>query len=96
MPLVADSVVRRRQEVLATEIPGGYLTLEMTRYVCLSFTGSAGRIWELLEAPIMVAALCERLRREYRVAEQVCLAETLAHLDRLHAAGVLEVADDVV
>ena len=95
MPLAADSVVRRRPGVLATEIPGGYLTLEMTRYACLSFTGSAGRIWELLEAPIPVAALCGRLRREYRVDEQTCLAETLAHLDRLHAAGVLEVVDDV-
>jgi len=91
MPLAADSVVRRNPDVLLTEVPEGYLVLEMTRYACLSFTGSAGRIWELIETPIAVAAICDQLRREYRVDEQVCLSETLAHLERLRLACAVEI-----
>jgi hypothetical protein len=91
MPLAADSIVRRNPDMLLTEVPGGYLALEMTRYSCLSFTGSAGRIWELIETPIAVDAICDQLRREYRVDEQVCLSETLAHLERLRAACAVEI-----
>ena len=92
MTLTEDSIVQRHPEALATEIPDGYLVLEMTSLRCLSFAGSAARIWELLAEPASVSNLCGRLRQEYRVATDVCLAETLAHLTRLAEGGIVQVA----
>jgi hypothetical protein len=92
-PLTAQSVLQRRPGALSTEIPGGYLVLDTTSFNCLSFTGSAGRIWELLAEPGPVAAICGQLGREYRVDPAVCLAETLAHLEKLAAGGLVQVGD---
>ena len=91
--LAPETVLRRRPDVLTTDVPDGYLVLDMTTFNCLSFVGSASRIWELLSEPMSVAALCARLRLEFRVDEATCLRETLAHLGRLSDRGLVQVCD---
>ena len=89
--LDSETVLRRHPDVLTAEASEGYLVLETTRFNCLSFVGSAARIWDLLSEPISIVALCDRLRREYRVEEAVCLNETLAHLGKLADRGLVQV-----
>jgi hypothetical protein len=91
--LTADTVLQRRPDVLTTEIPDGYLVLDTTSFNCLSFVGSAGRIWDLLAEPVAVTDICGQLRREYRVDPAVCLDETLAHLEKLVTGGLVQVGD---
>jgi hypothetical protein len=89
-PLTSNSVLQRHPDVITTEAAGGYLVLDTTSFNCLSFAGSAARIWELLAEPMSVAAICERLRREYRVDAAVCLKETLAHVRQLADRGLVQ------
>ncbi len=53
--------------------------------------GSVGtRIWSLLEQPITVAEICDRLRDEFAVDEDRCRDDVMAFIAELRAANLLE------
>jgi hypothetical protein len=57
------------------------MSIDSGNYVTLSRVGT--RIWELLEPPTTVSALCERLVDEFEVPAPVCRAEVDAFLAEL-------------
>ena len=66
------------------------MDLEQGKYFSLNQV--ATRIWELLEKPIEVEALCKLLMEEYGVEKEQCLSEVmelLAELKRLNLAEEL-------
>jgi arylamine N-acetyltransferase len=71
-------------ELLAIDGQGGY---------CYSLNNSAGRIWELIEAPVSVQELCRRLRSEYDVDEASCERDVVELLERLSDAGLVAIGD---
>jgi hypothetical protein len=63
------------------------MALESSRYYGLNRVGR--RIWELLEEPTTVAALCARLVREFDVAPERCADEVLGFLGSLIQDGTV-------
>jgi hypothetical protein len=62
---------------------------EHGKYIGVNEVGA--RIWELIEAPRDVAAVCEELQREFEVSPEICKAEVdsfLAEMEK-HGAVVL-------
>jgi hypothetical protein len=60
-----------------------------SRYFGLDRIGR--RIWDLIEEPVSVAALCTALQAEFDVAAERCIADVSAFLERLHKAQLVEV-----
>jgi hypothetical protein len=58
-----------------------FMSIETGNYVTLSRVGT--RIWELIEQPLTVAALCARLADEFDVSPAVCATEVDAFLNNL-------------
>lgn len=65
------------------------LDLELGQYFGLD--DIAAVIWHQLADPVRVADLCAQLMEQYDVDETMCRADTLAFLNELHAAGLVEV-----
>jgi len=79
--------VRKQSGWLAAKI-GDELVMMSARkpdYIGLSEVGA--RIWELIETPQDVDAVCARLLDEYDVAPEICRAEVGAFLNELVQNG---------
>ena len=50
------------------------------------------RIWELIEAPISVEALCGVLTSEFDIDLETCRREVLPFLQRMHEADLVDLA----
>ena len=63
------------------------MSAEKGNYIGLSEVGA--RIWELIETPQDVDAVCAQLQDEFEVAPEVCRAEVESFLDELVKHGAI-------
>ena len=66
------------------------MNLDKGQYFMMNEVGS--RIWEIIEAPIHVKGIVEKLREEYDVDEQTCTDKVLEFLKSLNAADLIKVS----
>jgi PqqD family protein of HPr-rel-A system len=85
------SVLRRARQVIFNQLDDELLAIDMESGYCYSLNQSAGRLWELIEEPATMAAVCEQLRAEYDIDLQTCLNDVRDVLLSLRAAGLIEV-----
>lgn len=87
------TIVRNRAPLWA-EIDGEVVLLSVDngKYYDMNDVGS--RIWAMVEEPISVAALIDRLLSEFAVERRVCEEQVLAFLHELHANGLVQIADE--
>jgi hypothetical protein len=88
--LSLDSVVVRRGDPLTAPVDGELVMLDprQSRYFGLDPIGH--RIWDLLERPRSVDALCSELQGEFEVPAETCHADVLAFLEQLEDAELIE------
>ena len=55
----------------------------------------AKRIWELLDTPLSVDALCQRLINEYDIHQERCHQEVLDFLARFQKEGMIRILSEV-
>jgi len=88
------SLIRRRGRPLTNELSETetvMLDIEGGRYFGLRDVGKA--IWEALEEPITVDAICADLMQRFEVDEDTCRREVGAFLKQLHEQDLIEVRD---
>ena len=66
------------------------MNLDKGQYFMMNEVGS--RIWEIIETPIHVKGIVEKLREEYEVDEQTCTDKVLEFLKRLNKADLIKVS----
>lgn len=92
--LSASTVVVRRPGPLSTEAGEETVVLSVERGSYHAFGASGTRIWELLEEPTSISALCQALTSEYEVDEQRCIQDVSSFLEELRQAELIEVRPD--
>jgi hypothetical protein len=88
----ADALVQRRGDLLANDLSATetvMLDVPASSYYGLKDVGKA--IWDHLESPMTVEALCERLLTEFDVDPETCRKETAAFLKTLFERGLIVV-----
>ena len=86
-----NTVVQRRDEHIFTRLDDELLALDPHRACCYALGGAAPRVWELISSPTPIGTMRDTLMAEYDVDEATCLADLLALVDQLGAAGLVEV-----
>jgi hypothetical protein len=89
----AGTVVRRRSDLLANDLSASetvMLDVAGSSYYGLKDVGKV--IWDHLESPISVDALCERLVTQFSVDPETCRRETTAFLETLSERGLIVVS----
>lgn len=75
---------QRNPAVLAASLgPDDTALLDAARESYFGLEGPASRIWELLERPATLDAICAKLVAEYEVDSAVCREETAALLGEM-------------
>jgi Coenzyme PQQ synthesis protein D (PqqD) len=82
-------MVRKQGDWLAAKVGDELVMMsaEKGNYIGLSEVGA--RIWELLEMPQDVEAVCARLQDEYDVAPETCRLEVESFLNELVQHGAV-------
>lgn len=81
---------RRNREIVFQQIDNELLAVDAESGYCYALNETAGRVWQTLEGPLELQAICARLRQEYRIDEATCLQEVSALLEGLRRAGLVE------
>lgn len=82
-------MVRKHGDWLAAKVGDELVMMsaEKGNYIGLSEVGA--RIWELIETPQDVDAVCVQLQDEFEVSAEVCRAEVESFLDELVKHGAI-------
>jgi hypothetical protein len=89
-----QSIVQRAQCPDFSQLDDNYLAIDAQRGYCYSLNATAARIWDMIDQPTSLAALCDRLQMEYNVDKETCLRDTIALVSMLQASGLLQVGTD--
>ena len=65
------------------------MALHAERGIYIDMNDVGGRIWNMLEQPQTVAAVCQALVAYYEVDPRECEAETLAFLEGIFKEGLI-------
>jgi hypothetical protein len=91
--ITAESRIRQSEDIVARGIEDEtvMMSLDKGRYYGLDPIGSL--IWSLVEKPILVSDLVERLLADYVVDRETCTKDVLAFLSELYEDGALRVEE---
>ena len=92
MPTLSiDTVVVRSSEAITREVDGELVMLDPRQGVYFALDSIGRRIWELLEQPQQVDALCRTLGEEFDAPAATCRADVLAFLEQLADADLVSI-----
>lgn len=91
--LTSASVVSQASDVLSAAVDTELVMMRMESSGYFGLDAIGRRIWELLDQPRTVAAICATLLNEYDVQPAECEADVLRFLGELVTYGVVVVRD---
>jgi len=78
--ITTNSIIERNDDIIQAEIDGEIVMMSVDNGEYYGLDTVASRIWEMIEAPLSVSAICEQLVGEYDVTEETCLNDVLGFL----------------
>ncbi len=89
MNATANTLTLTRTEVPRCDLDGETVLFSPLDGSYFGLNAVSSRIWDLLETPTTLTAICAALGKEFDVDPTVCEEQTVAFLSRLEAAGLL-------
>lgn len=89
--LSLHSTVTRHDEVVAAPLGDDLMMMSLSRGAYYSLNPVGAAVWQHIERPITVAALCAALLHEFEVSPAQCEAEVLTLLSEMEREGLVRV-----
>ena len=83
------TILSRREGLMTADMNGSAVMMDIMTGKYYNLGEIGGRIWELLEEPMSMAALVKKLTAEYDVSAEQCRTDILPFLDTLLERGLL-------
>ena len=83
------TVLSRREGLMTADMNGSAVMMDIMTGKYYNLGEIGGHIWELLEEPMTLTALIEKLTAEYDVTPKQCRADMLPFLEKLLERGLL-------
>ncbi len=77
------SIVSRAPDVIATELDGEAVLMNIARGQCYGFDAIGTRIWSMIERPTLLREVLATLIGEYEVAPETCRQDVTRLLSEL-------------
>ena len=87
-----DTIVTQATGLVAADMDGEKVMLNIEKGKYFGLNGIGGRIWELLEKPQTVWEVVAALLKEYDVEEKTCQQDVLTYLRKLYVQGLVAIA----
>lgn len=91
MSIEFSSVVRQSEDQVSAEVDGEVVMMSVERgnYYGLDEVGS--HVWDLIEKPTTVAAVCDAVMAEFDVERATCEGDVLKFLEELTEQGLIQI-----
>ena len=83
------TVLSRREGLMTADMNGSAVMMDIMTGKYYNLGEIGGRIWELLEEPLTLTALVDKLTAEYDVSAKQCRADIEPFLNTLLERGLL-------
>jgi hypothetical protein len=83
------TVVARNDGFVQAEIDNEIVALNIENGTCYGLNAVGSQIWTLLENPIRIGDICEKLLTEYDVEPATCEREVLELLEELRIEDII-------
>ena len=93
MAIEASTKVVRTEGIMTAPVDTEIVLLNMAGNNYISLDAIGRRIWELLESPITVTDLCQKLAVEFEATEEQITADVVPFLTELELEGLVRVTD---
>jgi hypothetical protein len=87
--MTGATIVSRSGGLIEAQVDGELVGLHVDKGNCYGFNHTATRIWELLEQPKSVDALCDALVDEFDVDRPTCARDVMEVLHSLRDEGLV-------
>lgn len=84
-----NSTLKRIPEQIFSKVDQDVIMLSIDEGKYFALNESAARIWDLLEQPIEVLAIVNRLIDEFDISKKNCEIETIDLLNELHSSKLV-------
>jgi hypothetical protein len=91
MEITQNTRVVRSKEPISAAAGESLVMFSVEKGSYFGLNDIATAIWQRVESPIAVAALCADLQQVFDVPPQRCEAEVLAFLQKLEAKGLVQI-----
>ena len=81
--MTLESKLVRNPDIMAADMDGSTVMMDIDNGMYYNLGEVGGTIWNILEAPISVNALVDKLTSEYDVSREKCLEDTIPFLNAL-------------
>ncbi|MBR2813854.1 MAG: PqqD family protein [Reyranella sp.] len=85
-----STVVKKSAAQVSCVLNEEVAVLNVERALYFGLQGVGAFVWDRLEEPSTVAALCEAVLEEFDVPPEVCRRDVMAFLDSLSEAGLVD------
>jgi hypothetical protein len=91
-PFNRDSIIQRNPEMVSADMDGEVvmMSIEDSAYFGLNAVGSD--LWEALESPISITALCQRVIKKFDVDAKTCELDVMELLTDLRQRKLVQFA----
>ena len=89
-----NSRVARSEEVLATEVDGEVVMMSIEQGNYSGLDGIGSEIWQLIERPLRVSEICQKMMERYDVDRDVCEKDVLVFLNDLASDDTIQIVAD--
>ncbi|MBU1169054.1 MAG: PqqD family peptide modification chaperone [Proteobacteria bacterium] len=89
-----NSMIKREEHSVSALMDEGLAIINIENNAYYFLNSVSRRIWELLDTPLSVKGLCDRLMDEFSTSQHQCQADVLDFLTRFHREGMIDILAD--
>lgn len=83
-------IIKRCEGIVEAEIDGELVMMSIENGAYYGLDSIAKRIWQLIEVPLSVKAICDQMLEEYDVQEGQCQEDVLQFLNTMAEQNVIK------
>ncbi len=91
MKITEKTIISRNENPLANDLDGEVIMMdpEDGNYYNLNRVGSV--IWEFLEKPATLDAICKEITSRFDVTEDECREDAIEYIEKMHGYGLMRI-----
>jgi len=89
----SQTIIKRTNKALASAIDDEVVMFDADAGKYYGLNSVAAAVWNMLDEPLRIDDICDKLTEQFDVKKEKCLDEVLGFLPELQEKGLIEIAD---
>lgn len=88
-----DTRITRGPDMITADLDDGAMILNAESGNFIELNAAAARLWQFIETPLSLGALCDTVTSTYDVSRDICRPQLVEWIDEMRALGLIELGD---